>query len=65
MWKTITSGQEWRGTFHNRKKSGELYWESASISPVMDEQGRIIRYLAVKENITEKKQLGQELDART
>ena len=33
LWKQITSGQEWRGELHNKKKNGELYWESALISP--------------------------------
>ena len=37
LWQTITSGQEWRGEFHNRKKNGELYWESASISPILND----------------------------
>jgi diguanylate cyclase (GGDEF)-like protein/PAS domain S-box-containing protein len=57
MWDTITSGKEWRGEFHNRKKDGTLYWESASLSPVMDGQGRITHYLAVKEDITQRKQM--------
>jgi two-component system cell cycle sensor histidine kinase/response regulator CckA len=57
LWQTITSGQEWRGEFHNRKKNGELYWELASISPITDEAGRITHFLAVKEDITDKKKL--------
>ncbi len=55
LWTTIVSGREWRGEFHNRKKSGELYWESASISPVRDANGDITHFLAVKEDITEHK----------
>lgn len=57
LWQTITAGQEWRGELHNRKKNGELYWEYASISPVMDTAGRIAHFLAVKEDITEHKRL--------
>lgn len=53
LWKTITSGKEWRGTFHNRRKDGRLYWERASISPVFDAEGKIANYMAVKEDITE------------
>lgn len=53
LWKTITAGKEWRGTFHNRRKDGRLYWERASISPVFDAEGRIANYMAVKEDITE------------
>ncbi len=52
LWLTITSGQIWRGEFYNRKKSGELYWEIASIGPVKDEGGTIINFVAVKEDIT-------------
>lgn len=52
LWKTIRSGKEWRGQFHNRKKNGELFWEAASISPVFDNESRITHYIAVKEDIT-------------
>lgn len=52
LWDTITSGGEWRGEFRNKKKNGEIYWESASISPVTDEAGVITHFLAVKEDIT-------------
>jgi PAS domain S-box-containing protein len=55
MWETISAGKEWRGEFHNLKKNGESYWESASISPVTDEKGEITHYLAVKEDITDRK----------
>ncbi len=55
LWKTITSGNEWRGEFHDKKKNGELYWEEASISPIIDENAVITHFLAVKEDITEKK----------
>ncbi|MEW6165801.1 MAG: PAS domain S-box protein [Pseudomonadota bacterium] len=53
LWKAITAGKEWRGTFHNRRKDGSLYWERASISPVFDANGRIANFMAVKEDITE------------
>ncbi len=55
LWKTITSGNEWRGEFCNRKKSGELYWEFASISPIKNSEGTITNFIAVKEDITERK----------
>lgn len=55
LWKTITSGKEWRGEFQNRKKNGDVYFESALISPIADENGRITHFLAVKEDITERK----------
>jgi PAS domain S-box-containing protein len=62
LWQTITTGKEWRGEFHNKKKNGELYWESASISPIRDLAGRITHYVAVKEDITARKQTEAERD---
>lgn len=56
MWAAIKAGDEWRGEFHNVKKSGDLYWEYALISPIKDGQGRITHYLAVKEDITARKE---------
>ena len=61
LWETITSGNEWRGTFHNKKKSGELYWESASISPIKDSEGNVTHFIAVKEDITAIKAAQEEL----
>jgi PAS domain S-box-containing protein len=55
LWRIVSSGGEWQGEFHNRKKNGELFWEAASISPIRDAQGRVTHYLAVKEDITEAK----------
>jgi PAS domain S-box-containing protein len=63
LWQTISAGKEWRGEFYNRKKNGELYWESASISPVFDAAGTISHYLAVKEDITERKGAEEALRA--
>jgi len=55
LWETIGRGEEWRGEFHNRKRNGELYWESASISPIRSAEGEITHFVAVKEDITERK----------
>ncbi|MCL5962336.1 MAG: PAS domain S-box protein [Chloroflexi bacterium] len=55
LWRTITSGAEWQGEFCNKKKNGELYWESASISPIRNSQGIITHFVAVKEDITARK----------
>ena len=60
MWETISLGKEWRGEFCNKKKDGELYWEFASISPVKDSNGAITHYVAVKEDITERKRADEE-----
>ena len=65
MWETIVAGKEWRGEFHNKKKNGELYWESASISPILDPSGRITHFLAVKEDITERKRAEESLREAT
>jgi PAS domain S-box-containing protein len=55
LWKTISAGKVWKGVFHNKKKNGELFWESAAIAPVTDANGVITHYLGVKEDITERK----------
>ncbi len=64
LWETITRGGVWHGEFHNRRKNGELYWESAAISAVRDSGGDITHYLAVKEDVTERKRLEQEVEQR-
>jgi PAS domain S-box-containing protein len=56
LWDTITSGNNWKGELNNKRKNGELYWESVSISPIKNEIGEISYYVAVKEDITELKQ---------
>ncbi len=55
LWNTIREGGTWRGLFHNKKKNGELYWESASISPLKNSKGVITHYIGLKEDITYKK----------
>ena len=61
LWKTIQSGKEWRGEFHNRRKDGELFWEYASISPIKAADGTITHFVAVKEDITLRKQYERRL----
>jgi len=55
MWETILSGHEWRGEFCNRKKNGELFWEYAVIAPIMNSDGKIRHFVAIKEDITERR----------
>lgn len=55
LWATVTVGKTWRGEFINRKKNGEEYWEQAVISPITNEHNEVISYIAVKENITQRK----------
>ncbi|MDH5561411.1 MAG: PAS domain S-box protein [Deltaproteobacteria bacterium] len=61
LWDTITQKQVWKGEFHNLKKNGESYWESASVSAIVDEKGEVTHYLAVKEDITKQKELEDAL----
>ncbi len=58
MWKTLGSGEIWRGILRDKIKSGELIWENSVISPIKDSTGNIIKYISIKENIT--KQVEQE-----
>jgi PAS domain S-box-containing protein len=62
LWETIKSGNIWNGEFHNRKKNGELYWEWATISPIFDTNGNITHFLAIKEDITERKRAEMALN---
>ena len=61
LWTTILGGHVWNGEFHNRKKNGDLFWELASIAPVKDETGNIINFVAVKEDITERRAVEEQL----
>ena len=54
MWTTLLSGKIWNQEIQNRRKNGELFWESATIIPLDDENGTINRFLAIKEDMTEK-----------
>ncbi len=61
LWDTITGGNDWIGEFQNKKKSGEFYWASALISPIKDPDGKIIYFLGMQEDITERKKVEFEL----
>jgi len=61
LWETITSGNEWQGTFHNKKKNGERYWASASISPIRDSEGSITHFLSVQEDTTKRREAEEAL----
>ena len=62
LWQTLLAGREWRGILRNRRKNGELFWEEASISPIIDEKGETTHFIAVKEDITERKRIEDELE---
>ena len=63
MWESLSQGRQWRGELRNRRKNGEVFWESAVISPVTDDEGKITHYVAVKEDITERKRAEEQLNA--
>src|SRR5512132_2662151 len=60
LWNTISSGGVWRGELLNKRKNGELFWELASVAPVKDGE-TITNFVAVKEDITERKQTEEQL----
>ena len=62
LWQALSQGQPWKGEFFNKRKDGSEYTEFAIITPIRQPDGRITHYVAVKEDITEKKRLGEELD---
>lgn len=55
LWQAVKSGSVWNAEFHNKKKTGELYWESATVSPIFDTLGQITHFLIIKEDITNRK----------
>ncbi len=62
LWDALTHGRTWKGEFYNRRKDGSEYVEFAIVTPIRQPDGRVSHFVAVKEDVTEKKQLGQELD---
>ncbi len=61
LWTTIRKGDVWHGEFCNRKKNGDVYWEAATITPITDPKGAITHFLALKEDVTARKQAEREL----
>jgi PAS domain S-box-containing protein len=61
LWGAISAGQQWQGEMCNKKKDGSLYWDYTYISPVRDNAGEIIQFIATKEDITGKKIAAQSL----
>jgi len=55
MWQTISSGKVWHGEVCNRTKSGKLYWVSATVVPLLDEDGKIEQYIAIRTDISDRK----------
>lgn len=55
LWKTITAGEKWEGEFFNKRKDGSYYWESASVSPILNKKNEAIGYIKIALDISEKK----------
>lgn len=62
MWDTLIQGKIWQGELQNKRKDGSLYWAAATISPMRDDTGKITHYLAVQDDITERKKIDTELE---
>ncbi len=61
LWKTILGGEAWEGELCNRTKNGKIFWENTTITPVINEEGKIINFIAVKEDITERRKFVEQL----
>jgi PAS domain S-box-containing protein len=61
MWKTLTDGKPWTGHLINKKKDGTLFEEDATISPVKDDSGKLVNYVAVKRDVTKEVSLQKQL----
>jgi diguanylate cyclase (GGDEF)-like protein/PAS domain S-box-containing protein len=61
LWDTLLSGKEWHGELHNTKKNGELYWCLEAISPLKNEAGEVTHFVAITEDISERKQTEQTI----
>jgi len=61
LWGAILAGRVWQGELLNRRRNGELYWASEVITPVRNDQGKLVSFVAVKEDITERRRQEQEL----
>jgi PAS domain S-box-containing protein len=61
LWKTLLSGKNWTGVLRNNKKGGDVYWEQVIVSPILNDQKNTTHFVSVKEDITEKKEMYEDL----
>ncbi len=61
MWNSITTGQSWSGELYNKKKNGDLFWENVTVSPIKSKDGKNTHYLAIKEDISIRKEYEERL----
>lgn len=64
MWEDILSGRIWKGTVINRKKTGELYYEEMTVTPVLDSEGKISNFIALKKDVTDRVRAEEELQRK-
>ncbi len=64
LWQTITSGKTWHAEWTNKKKNGEIYPERVSILPINDHRGKVSNYLAIKQDISDRRQAEEARIAR-
>ncbi|MEX2371325.1 MAG: PAS domain S-box protein [Bacteroidales bacterium] len=61
MWETISTGKIWQGELKNKRKNGDKYWVSMTITPIFDENKKVTSYLAIKQDISQRKRAEQEI----
>ena len=61
LWRTLLAGKIWRGELYNKRKDGSLFWELAVIAPFRDHAGRLTRFVAIKEDISESRRIAEDL----
>lgn len=64
FWNAILSGKEWKGIFCNKRKDGQLFWERASISSIKNANNQIIKFIGLKEDITQEKEIEEYENSR-
>lgn len=61
LWRAIRGGSQWSGELLNRKRNGELFWEDETIYPILDESGEVTHFVAIKEDVTERKRMEERI----
>lgn len=62
MWATISRGKVWKAEIKNKRKDGSLYWVDTTIAPIFDASGKIVKYISIRFEVTDRKQAESELE---